>query len=152
MVAQWLLFLHIAAAAFWVGGGVLLAVVAFRARSSTDAAYVLAFGRILQYAGPRVLGPSMVVLLLAGIGLVIVQSHSFTELWILIALAGFAVAFVIGTIFLSRIGIELNRVVDSSNPDDAGARADRPWFTSYGMLLVILVVVLWDMVFKPGGL
>ena len=61
-------------------------------------------------------------------------------------------AFVIGTIFLSRSGIELNRVVDSSNPDDAGARADRPWFTSYGMLLGILVVVLWDMVFKPGGL
>jgi hypothetical protein len=26
------------------------------------------------------------------------------------------------------------------------------WFTSYGMLLGILVVVLWDMVFKPGGL
>ena len=68
----------------------------------------------------------MVVLLLVGIGLGIVQTHSFTELWILIALAGFAVAFVIGTIFLSRIGIELNRVVDSSNPDDAGARADRP--------------------------
>jgi len=53
-------------------------------------------------------------------------------------------------VYMSRIGIQLDRAAraDSGGP---GLRAllDR-WIAGYGAVLVILIVALWDMVFKPG--
>ena|SRR2546428_2849218 len=153
MFEPWLRFIHIAASAAWIGGGLMLGVIAVRARRGDDAALTISFGRMLQYAGPRVFIPSMVLLLLAGIGLVLVQAHSLTELWILIALGGFALAFLIGAVFMSRIGIELARVVAVPSPDAVrSAQLVGRWLTGYSVVLAILVIVLWDMVFKPGGM
>jgi len=82
---------------------------------------------------------------------VLVQSHSFTELWILLALGGFALAFVVGVGFMARAGIELGRVVTAATPDVTRTRAlVGRWVTGYSAMLAILLFVLWDMVFKPG--
>ena len=150
-IGPWIKFIHIAAAVAWLGGGLMLAVIGLRARRSGDMTLLVSFGRTVQYAGPRVLGPAMGILLLAGIGLVLVQSHSFTELWILLALGGFALAFVVGVGFMARAGIELGRVVTAATPDVTRTRAlVGRWVTGYSAMLAILLFVLWDMVFKPG--
>src|SRR2546427_6785792 len=98
-IGPWIKFIHIAAAVAWLGGGVMLAVIGLRARRSGDMTLIVSFGRTLQYVGVRILAPAMWILLLAGIGLVVVQSHSFTEPWILLALGGFVLAFAIGGVF-----------------------------------------------------
>ena len=149
---RWLLLIHIAAAAVWVGGGFTFAVIGLRARRSGDAALLLSFGRTLQYVGTRVLGPAMVVLLLAGIALVFAQARSFTEPWILVAIGGFLIAFALGAGFGARAGIGLARAVDAPSPDPAAiASLVGLWLRGYGLVLAILVIVLWDMVFKPGS-
>jgi uncharacterized membrane protein len=150
-LGPWLKLIHIAAAMAWLGGGLTLAVIGVRARRSGDATLLVAFGRTVQYVGLRVLGPAMGILLVAGISLVLVEAHSFTEPWILLALGGFAFAFVVGGVLVARSGIELRHAVDEASPDATRLRflAGR-WVTGYSAVLAILLFVLWDMVFKPG--
>ena len=147
----WLKFVHIGAAMVWVGGGTMLSVVGSRARRSGDVAVMGQFAGLLSFIGPRVFAPSVVVVLASGAWLVLTQSRSFTDLWVILALVAFVAAFVIGAIYLSRNAIALDRVTGGPNPDAAAAReALGRWIAGYSAVLVILAFAIWDMVFKPG--
>ena len=150
-LGNWLLFLHVGGAMVWVGGGVMLSLVASRALASGDPALVREFGRSLQFLSLRSLAPAMLIVLLAGIALVIVRSRSFEETWVRVGLAGFLAAFLVGVAYLSRVGIALQRAT-RADPVDVGAARDAigRWILGYRAMLVILVLVFWDMVFKPG--
>jgi uncharacterized membrane protein len=147
----WIHFAHITAAVVWVGGGVMLAVVAIRARRSEDLAVVAEFARLLSFAGLRVLTPAVVVVLLSGLWLVLAGSEwTLTQAWVLLALGAFAAAFLIGAVYLSRSALQLERAA-ITKPDLAVARAAiGRWLAGYGLVLAILVLTMWDMVFKPG--
>jgi uncharacterized membrane protein len=149
---RWLLVAHIAGAAVWIGGGVMLSVIGLRARRSTDVAAVGEFARLISYAGLRVLMPAVVVVLVSGLWMVLTGSAwSLTQLWIILALIAFAAAFVIGAVFLSRSALRLERVASESPPDlEVAHAAIGRWLTGYAVVLAILAFVLWDMVFKPG--
>jgi uncharacterized membrane protein len=150
-IEPWLHFAHIGAAMIWVGGGVVLMMVGLRVRRSGDVAFMSEFARTLSYVGLRVLTPAVVVVLASGIWLVLQQSRSFGELWILLALGAFALAFLIGAVFLSRNAIALERLATGANADAPRAREalDR-WIFGYLVVLALLVFTLWDMIFKPG--
>lgn len=148
----WLKFGHIVGAIVWVGGGLMLSFLAARARASSDPNAIREFGRTLSYVGLRVLTPAVLAVLLFGIWMVLDNAAwDFAQLWILIALGLFAVAFAIGVVFLSRIGIALQRSADSGHLDaEAGGALLGRWLLGYRIVLVILLVAVWDMVFKPG--
>ena len=82
--------------------------------------------------------------------LMVLDGHGwdFGQLWIQVAIGLFIVAVLIGAVYLSRIGVALDR---AESVDVVGQRrlVDR-WLTGYGIVLLILLVILWDMVFKPG--
>jgi uncharacterized membrane protein len=146
---DWLKVGHILGAMIWVGGGVTLVFFALRVRASGDPAAVTEFGRTLAFLGPRLLAPSVIAVLVFGLWMIPINSAwNFGQAWILLALVLFAVAFLVGAIYLSRIGIRLGRAADG---DGAASRAllDR-WLTGYAVVLVVLLVAVWDMVFKPG--
>ena len=147
----WVLLAHIAGAVVWVGGGVALSLIGVRVRKSGDLAVTNEFARTLSYLGLRMFMPAVVVVLLSGIGLVLLGfSGDFAKLWIVLALGGFVLAFLIGAVYLSRSAIRLERL--ATNGDLAGARAALgSWLAGYTVVLVILVLTLWDMVFKPGS-
>jgi uncharacterized membrane protein len=147
----WIHFAHITAAVVWVGGGLMLALLASRARRSEDLAVVAEFARLLPYAGLRVLTPSVVVVLLTGLWLVLAGSEwTLTQSWVLLALGGFALAFVIGAVYLSRTAIQLERAAITTPDLELAQAAIRRWLLGYGLVLAILVFIMWDMVFKPG--
>jgi uncharacterized membrane protein len=150
-IEPWLHFAHIGAAMIWVGGGVILMMVGLRVRRSGDVVFMREFARTLSYVGLRVLTPAVVVVLASGVWLVLHQSRSFGELWILLALGAFALAFLIGAVFLSRNAIALERLATGGNADAHGARGalDR-WMLGYLVVLALLVFTLWDMIFKPA--
>jgi uncharacterized membrane protein len=150
-IEPWLLFAHIAGALIWVGGGAMLTVIGGRARQSRDVLLIGEFARTLSYVGPRVLAPAVVVVLVSGIWLVLAQARDFAQLWVLLALGAFAVAFVIGAVYLSRSAIQMERAATAASADLRVARdALGRWMLGYAVVLVILVFALWDMVFKPG--
>jgi uncharacterized membrane protein len=127
-------------------------VIAARVRRTGDATLLAEFARTLSYVGLRVFTPAVVVVLVTGVWLVFAEeSGSFTQLWVVLALAAFVVAFLIGAVFLSRSAIRLERVMLAPTPDIAVARdALGRWMLGYGVVLAVLVFALWDMVFKPG--
>ena len=147
----WVHLAHVAGAIVWLGGGVMLSLVGLRARRSGDLAVLREFARNLSYIGLRALTPAVILVLLSGIGLVLLNSEfNFTQLWVLLALAGFVVAFLIGAVYLSRSALQLERAVSQNADLQAASQALRRWLVGYGLVLIVLVFVLWDMIFKPG--
>jgi len=148
---DWLLFAHIAGAMVWVGGGLMLSVIGIRTKGTGDLNTIREFAKTLSFVGLRVFTPAVLVILASGVWMVLAGSGDFTELWILLALAGFAVAFVIGAVFLSRTAIELDRVANQPDASSAtAADALQRWITGYWVVQAVLVFTVWDMVFKPS--
>jgi hypothetical protein len=66
-----------------------------------------------------------------------------------LALALFALAFVVGAAYQSRATILAERAGERG--DDAEARRQLArWVGGYLVIVGLLVVIAWDMVFKPG--
>jgi uncharacterized membrane protein len=106
----------------------MLALIGVRARRSGDVTVLAEFARTLSYTGLRVFAPALVVVLVTGVWLVIEQSGDFTQLWVLLALGAFAVAFLIGAVYLSRSAIQLQRAVAGPSPNVRDGRdALRRW-------------------------
>jgi putative copper export protein len=146
---DWLLLGHVLSAMIWVGGGLMLVVVARRARGSSDPRAIIDFGESLSYIGPRVLAPAVVGVLLFGVWMVLDSAAwDFGQAWILIAIGLFVVAFLVGAVYLSRVALQM---VGSEGADARRSRAllDR-WLQGYAVVLTILVLIVADMVFKPG--
>lgn len=143
----WLLLGHILAGMIWLGGGMMLVFVACRARASADPAAIPDFGRSLSYLGPRALAPAVIGVLVFGVALVVDGGGDFGQAWVLIALGLFVLAFLIGAVYLSQVGRQLERS-GAGDPATARRLLDR-WLAGYGVVLVLLVLSLADMVFKP---
>jgi uncharacterized membrane protein len=146
---DWLLLGHILSAMVWVGGGLMLVFVARRARASNDERVIGDFGQSLSYLGPRVLAPSVAGVLLFGVWMVLESAAwDFGQAWILIAIGLFVIAFLVGAVYLSRVALQL---VKSQGAGLGVSRSllDR-WLTAYAIVLVVLVLIVADMVFKPG--
>jgi len=143
------LFGHILAAMVWLGGGLMLVFVARRARASDDPHTIGEFARSLSYLGPRVLAPAVIGVLVSGVALVLDSAAwDFAQAWVLIAIGLFAVAFLVGAVYLSRVALQLER---SGGNDATLSRSllDR-WLIGYTVVLSVLVLIAADMVFKPG--
>jgi uncharacterized membrane protein len=150
---SWLHFAHVLSAIVWVGGGLMLSIVGLRVRASGDQNAIRQFAGTLGYAGIRVLLPAVVGTLGFGIWLILEnEAWDFGQLWVRIALGLFAVAFLIGAVYLSRIGTRLQRLALGDEPtaaNEGSTLLDR-WLLGYAMVLVVLLIAMWDMVFKPG--
>lgn len=151
-IYTWLKFAHILGAMIWIGGGVLLSLLGVRARQSSDPHLIQEFARALAYVGLRALTPSVLAVLGFGIWLTLASAAwNFSQLWILLALGAFLVAFLVGAVFLSRIALALDRLTSRPDFDLRAARALLGrWIISYLVVLLVLVFAVWDMVFKPG--
>jgi len=149
---SWLHLVHVLSAMVWVGGGLMLSLIGARARSSSDPRAIADFARLLPFVGIRVLMPSVILVLLTGVGLVLADSEfRFSQLWVLLALALFAVAFLIGAVYLSRVALQLDRATVGQGQTGAGAAPLlNRWLVGYWVVLAVLLVAVWDMVFKPG--
>jgi len=146
-----LVLLHILAAMAWGGGLVAVSVLGLRVRRSGSSTAVGDFVRNLRLIGPVLFAPAAVVVLGTGCRLVIGgDDSSFGEAWILIALALFAAAFVVGAALLSRYAIEAERAADAGDAHEAGRQLGR-WGWGMTLIALLLVVATWDMVFRPGG-
>ncbi len=92
---QWLLLGHILAAMVWVGGAVLLGVLAVRASRDADPGAVGRFVSGMRVVGPRVLAPATIAVVGLGVWMVLHSAAwDFGQFWVQLALVLFAGAFV----------------------------------------------------------
>jgi len=147
---DWLLLLHVIAACVWIGGIAVLgaqAALILRAGEPDDPGR---FVRLLRRLGPLVLAPAPVLLGVLGAWMVgDSDTWSFGQAWIVVALALFGGAFLIGAAHQSRAALAAERAAARGDHAEA-ARSLRRWAWGMAAILGLLLVATWDMVAKPG--
>ena len=143
-------FLHILAAGVWLGGGVMMQVLLGRARRATDPTRLRDAMTDAAWVGNRVFAPAALVLVLAGFGL-IGQGEWDWDAWILLGIAGWGLLFLIGIGFHTRAEGQIVELL-AEHPLDAPPVRDRVrrYFIVTGIETLVLVLVILDMVVKPG--
>lgn len=141
---------HVSVAVFWVGGGLLLTALAFRAERSNDPEEIATIARQATFAGEKLFAPAGGIVLAMGITMVINQHIGFGTTWIDIGLVGFALTFVTGIAVLAP---RAKRIVELC--DTVGAAAPETQAAIKEILLIsrvdvgVLVLVVADMLMKP---
>jgi uncharacterized membrane protein len=147
---DWLLFGHVLSAMVWLGGGVMLAALAVAAIRSNDPAAVARLVSSLGVVGPAVLAPATVGTFGLGLWMVLDSSAwDFGQTWIQVALGLFAAAFLVGVVHQARTALAADRAIGTGDEDEARRQLIR-WTWGYALVVVLLVVIAWDMTFKPG--
>jgi uncharacterized membrane protein len=144
------LFLHIAAAAIWVGGGTMIQLFALPVLASGDAGRLAEFAQSVERIANRALVPASLGALLTGFALVI--NGEFVELgddWIVIGLVLFGITFLAGAAFF---GPEAGRIAKQVQAE--GAEAAVPRIRRILVLtridLMVLFLIIFDMSVKPS--
>ncbi|HKS78728.1 MAG TPA: DUF2269 family protein, partial [Gaiellaceae bacterium] len=89
--------IHVSVAVFWVGGGVLLTVLALRAERAKDPDEMAHIARQAVFAGEKLFAPAGLVVLAMGITMVINSPEiGFGTTWVDIGLTGYALSFATG--------------------------------------------------------
>ena len=147
---EWLLFLHVVAGMAWLGGTLVVSVLAAVVLRDAEREDVARFVRSLRFVGPAVLAPATILLPAVGIWMVVdSDAWDFGQTWVWLGLALYGSAFVFGAAFQSRAAIGAERSAGAG--DDAEAlRRLRAWSWGSRVIGVLLLIATWDMVFKPG--
>ena len=143
--------IHVLGAVVWVGGGVMAQLLAFRIRRTNDTGRMAAFAKDSEWIGTHVFLPASLLLLAMGIWMV-VDVWSFSDLWIVIGIVGMLFSVLTGSLFLGPESKRLGTLMEDPNADQGAiaSRIDRILLISRIELVVLLLVVA-DMVIKPGA-
>lgn len=148
---EWLLFFHIAAAIVWLGSGVAVQVLAFRANRAEDSARMVTIAHEAEWFGIRIFLPSSLTVLVLGIILTVDGPWDFGQTWIILALIGWGLSFVTGAAFLGPESGRIGKVLAAEGPESPAVRARiQRIFLVSRIELVLLYLIVLDMVVKPG--
>ena len=152
MLYNVLLFVHILAAIVWVGGALTIDVLASRAVRSGDPSRIGTMSREAGFVGQRIIAPTSVVLLAMGLWMVAVNdAWTIGQAWIIIALVVFGLTFLAGALFFGPESGRLEKAIAERGADDPEVhRRFRRIMAVSRLDLVLLILVVADMVFKPG--
>jgi uncharacterized membrane protein len=145
-------FVHIAAAIMWVGSGLFVQYYTTRLRRSDELRRLAEFARDLEKAANHLFIPASVTVLLMGILMVAYSPlWNFTDTWILIGLGGYFATFLTGLLFIGPTAGKLGRMVQEQGPEAPGLDALMARIFAISRVdQVVLLLVIADMVFRPG--
>jgi uncharacterized membrane protein len=144
--------LHVLAAITWVGGALTTQTFAIRTTRSDNPGRLMAFTRDEEFIGQRLSTSASLVLLLLGIWMVIIGPWSFGMTWILFALVVFGGSFILGAAFIGPESGRIGKLMETKGPasPEVKRRIKRIFLVSR-IELVFLILVVFDMVVKPGA-
>jgi uncharacterized membrane protein len=145
------LFLHIAMAVVWVGGGFFLQMLALRVLGSKDEMRVAAFAGDVEVLGLRIFTPSSIVLLLTGIGLVLNGNWDWSEPFISVGLLVWLVSFVAGVGYLGPTSGKIKTEMAANGTSPRAQQLIGNVLRYSRIELVLLWIVVFMMVVKLGA-
>ena len=150
-VYEWLKSLHVLMAIVWVGGAIVLQVLAVRTMRANDPERLRVFAGEIEFVGTRIFTPASLILLILGI-IMVIDRWAFEQFWIIAAIAMFAFSFVSGAFYLGPNSAKLRKMYESEGATAAGApELIRKLFVVSRIELVLMVLIVFDMVLKPGS-
>jgi hypothetical protein len=144
---QVFLYLHVAGATIWVGGAATLQLLAIRARTrGLDG--LLTFAADAAWLGKRLIGPSTIVVVGCGVGMVLEGPWSFSDDWITIALILVATAYALVLGPMEQLSTQVRTALEQGDGATATAKARLQTVVSR-VELAVLFLVVFDMALKP---
>jgi uncharacterized membrane protein len=143
---EFLLFVHVSAAAIWLGGGFIFQAYGVAVRNGGDPGEMATFAGRASRVGERVFVPASLLVLLAGIGMMIEGSWDWGQLWVVFGLVVFAGSFLSGLVHIAPMGKKIEAVGPES-PE--GQELIRKIFASLRIELVFLYSIAFAMTVKP---
>jgi uncharacterized membrane protein len=146
-------FVHVVSAVVWVGGACTVQALAIRISATGDGARMATFAKDAEFVGNRIFLPSSVILVVSGIFTIRESSGawSYGQTWVQIGLAMIIVSIAIGAGFIGPEAGRIARAIerDGIESPDARQHISRILLVSR-FELVLLFLVIFDMVVKPG--
>ncbi len=141
-------FLHVVSAILWVGGGFTLMVLAVRADRAGNIEGMLQAMRATGELGNRFFAP-MSMLTLA-FGLIMCWFWvGFSDLWILIGLAGYATTFCIGMFIFKPTADRMAGMIAKDGVTPAALAQGQRILSAARIDYSVMLVIIADMVLKP---
>jgi uncharacterized membrane protein len=144
------LFLHISAAAVWIGGAVTGQVFGALAQRSGDPARSAAFGQDLGRVVSWVFIPSSLVVLVSGILLTEDGNWDWDEWFVVLGLLGWAIVAVTAFGYVRRAMRQVGARMAAEGPSPQLAGEARRILLLARFLILVLFAVVLVMVVKPG--
>lgn len=146
------LFIHIAAAVLWVGGGTVIGIMGGRAIAANDRDHVRVVVQQAAFIGQKIFLPLSVIVLIMGI-LLVADGPWEMDLWVVLGLIGFFATAVTGATILGPRSEKIAGMIDASGGqfnDDAYTES-RKLLTLARIDSVVLFLVIALMALKPTG-
>jgi len=142
--------IHVLLAVIWVGGALMLQVLALFALRSRLPGRKAEFAGEAEKVGMRIFAPAGLILLVMGF-ILVHQGHWGYHTWVVLALIAYGLSFLTGILFLGPESGRIKRVIEAEGPDSpaVAARIQRILLVSRIELAILLLIVV-DMVLKPG--
>ena len=146
------LFFHIVGAIIWLGSGLLLSILAFRASRARDNEGLRRIASDASALSTTVFVPASLTVLAFGLLMVIDGPWSFDQLWIVLGLSGFAVTLATGLFFVKPRTEKIDAMIvrDGGMSDEAFLEMQRMLVIGRADV-VVLYLIVFDMVLKPTG-
>jgi len=145
-------FIHVLAAIAWVGSGLFIQYRGSRLRHTGTPEQTANLAKEVADSTPWFIATSLTVLV-AGVTLVLyAPGLDFTDTWILLGLLGYATTFLTGFLLIRPTAEKLAAAAASEGPTSPTSQAlIARIFAISRVDQVVLVLVILDMVFKPGA-
>lgn len=145
-----IVFFHVVSVIVWVGGGVMLQILLARA-SKIGPEAVSSFSQAAEWTSQRVFMPASFAALAFGIWAVIAGPYTFGEGWIIAGFVGYALSALNGMAVLGPTSRKMKEASATRGPNDPAVMQLARRIDIAGKIdLVILVLVVFNMVVKPG--
>lgn len=147
---EWLLSAHVLAAVMWVGGAVMLTLLALMTIGLRDPIRLAQFAKQAAFLGATYFPPLSLIVVAVGFGLVENGDWGYGPTWIRIGIAGWAASFLIGAGYLGPHAKRLSRLLDERPAEDLEVQAlIRRILLVARIDAVILLFIVFDMTAKP---
>jgi uncharacterized membrane protein len=141
-------FLHVMMALIWVGGGFAMMVNGTLADRAGDDEATMRAIRLSSDLGGLLMMPSSLLTLVSGLVMCWFWI-GFTDLWIIIGLAGYAATFLIGLLIFKPTSERLAATVERDGITPAALSDGRGMMKIARFDYAVMLVVVADMVMKP---
>ena len=147
---DWFKTVHVLAVVMWVGGGVMLTLLALMTIALRDPVRLAQFARQAAFLGGTYFPPLSLMVVGFGFGLVEKGDWGYDPTWIQIGLAGWGASFLLGAGYLGPHAKRLAKLLDERDPADAQVQdlIRRILFVARLDSLLLLFITV-DMVAKP---
>lgn len=145
-------FVHVLAAVAWVGGGIMLQVFGWRIQRANDPRRMGEFAKDIAFVGLRFIMPMSILLILAAIGLIWWGPYGLSDTWVKLAVLGYLITLATGAGYIGPTSGKIGKLLETTPADDPAVAVPLTRLILVARLdLVVLILLVADMVFKPGS-